>query len=108
MIHMTLQVLAIAVSACKKFVAIADAAGILSLYKISEVLLFGHSVVRTNGSDSVLCIKFATSEEEIGSNDAQDLVVIASLGILLRLGNLHRQSLSTNCLKMTKTFRVKS
>ncbi|CAH0488303.1 unnamed protein product [Peronospora farinosa] len=44
MIHMTLQVLAIAVSACKKFVAIADAAGILSLYKISEVLLFGHSV----------------------------------------------------------------
>ncbi|CAI5719525.1 unnamed protein product [Peronospora effusa] len=108
MIHMTLQVLTIPVSACKEFVAIADAADILSLYKISETLLFGHSVVRTNGSDSVLCIKFATSEEESGSNDAQDLVVIASLGFYCDWGTCKWHSLSTNCLKMTKTFRVKS
>ncbi|CAI5722087.1 unnamed protein product [Peronospora farinosa] len=44
MVHMTLQVLTIALSACKESVEIADAAGILSLYKIYGTLSFGHSV----------------------------------------------------------------
>ncbi|CAI5728024.1 unnamed protein product [Peronospora destructor] len=85
---MTPKVLAIVFSACKAFVAIADAAGVLSLYKVNGTLLFGHSVVRTDGLDSVVCIKFTTSDENVDSNDLQNLVVVTSLGSLLRLRNL--------------------
>ncbi|CAI5719601.1 hypothetical protein KXD40_006629 [Peronospora effusa] len=44
MVHMTLQVLTIALSACKESVEIEDAAGILSLYKVNETFLSEHSV----------------------------------------------------------------
>lgn len=50
-IQMEEKVLAMAFSACGEFMAIADAAGALSLYKSSGTLLFGHRVVRAGGSD---------------------------------------------------------
>ncbi|KAG3191403.1 hypothetical protein PC128_g10971 [Phytophthora cactorum] len=81
------KVQAMAFSACGQFLAVADAAGTLSLYKSNGALLFGHHVVR-GSSDSVVSIRFATSEGSRSSSDAQELVVVTKLGTLLRLGDL--------------------
>ncbi|KAG3234804.1 hypothetical protein PI124_g20151 [Phytophthora idaei] len=81
------KVQAMAFSACGQFLAVADATGTLSLYKTNGALLFGHHVVR-GSSDSVVSIRFATSEGSRSSSDAQELVVVTKLGTLLRLGDL--------------------
>ncbi|KAG7377208.1 hypothetical protein PHYPSEUDO_012025 [Phytophthora pseudosyringae] len=82
------EVLAMAFSACGGFLAVADAAGTLSLYKSNGALLFGHRVVSAGDSDGIVSIKFATSEGATSASDSQDLVAVTTLGTLLRLGDL--------------------
>jgi hypothetical protein len=106
------EVLAMAFSACGDFLAIADSTGTLSLYENNGELLFGHQVVRVDSSDRckvacfaigecchwanwwflcvrrVVCVRFASEQESGSSSDSQDLVVVTSAGMLLRLGDL--------------------
>ncbi|KAL3662180.1 hypothetical protein V7S43_012980 [Phytophthora oleae] len=82
------RVLAMAFSSCGEFLAVADDAGTLSLYRSNGTLVFGHRVVAAGGSDKVVAVKFASSEGKTSSQEAQTLVVVTKLGVLLQLGNL--------------------
>ncbi|KAK1944390.1 hypothetical protein P3T76_004302 [Phytophthora citrophthora] len=82
------KVLAMAFSNCGEFVAVADDAGTLSLYRSNGTLVFGHRIVAANGSDKVVAVKFASSERKTSSQETQTLVVVTKLGVLLQLGNL--------------------
>ncbi|KAI9991723.1 hypothetical protein PInf_017073 [Phytophthora infestans] len=81
------EVQAMTFCGCGEFLAVADATGTLSLYKSNGALLFGHRIMRED-SDSVVSIKFATSEGKKSSSDAQELVVVTRLGLLLRICGL--------------------
>ncbi|OWY90405.1 hypothetical protein PHMEG_00041477, partial [Phytophthora megakarya] len=96
------KVQAMAFSACGEFIAIADAAGTLSLYKSNGTLLFGHRVVRDGSSDRVVSMAFATSKGMTSSSDSQDLVVVTTSGMLLRLGDLRLEEFEQLLLENPK------
>ncbi|GLD92270.1 hypothetical protein PINS_up000803 [Pythium insidiosum] len=73
------DVVAVAVSPCVRFVAVADARGRLHLVTCSGQILFAYPVAE----DAIEAVAFATTSDTL-----QDLLVLTASGLLLRLGDL--------------------
>lgn len=85
----------LAFSRCGEFLAVADAAGTLHLFRASGELLFAYPVIAAGGDcdDSIVSLAFATAAAGAATAAAQDLVVVTASGAVLRLGELDLPSI---------------